>query len=215
MEQETLVTRLTETIGETNLSERTISEYAKSIMPMITTDEMVNDAFLETHGNILKTIGGQLRHDLADGIEKFKKDYKPETEKQKPKQQPSGDDKYEALMAEIKNLKENIAEKDKVAAKNATKEKVISTLREKIKEATGSKPNEFVFKNTIRDIEIGDDADFSKLVKDAQKAYDENLKEAGITAETPRYGQQNRNGEKTALDDFFAKKAAKEGWGKK
>lgn len=215
MEQETLVTKLNGVIGETNLSERTISEYAKNILPMITSDEMVTEDFLETHGNILKSIGGQLRHDLADGIEKFKKDYKPTVEKQKPTENPDKNDKYDALMAKIQSLENNIAEKDKAAAKNATKEKVISALREKIKEATGQNPNEFIFKATVRDIEFGENDTFESIVKNAQKEYDKNYTDAGFQTVQPRFGAARGKGVNKVADSFFADKAKKEGWSKK
>lgn len=214
MEQETLVTKLTEKIGETNLSQRTISEYAKSIMPLVTSDEVVNDAFLETHGNILKTIGGQLRHDLASGIEDFKKNYKPEP-KQKQDVVQQDDDKYAKLMNEMKELKDSLAKKDAEAAKNAVMHQVSTLLAEKIKEATGSEPNAFVFKNTVRDIEIGEKPNISQIVKDAQKAYDENLKAAGLEPDSPHYNGGGGSGKNKTLDSFFERKAAKEGWNKK
>lgn len=215
MEQETLVTKLTEVVGNTNLSSRSISEYAKSIMPLITSDEQVDDTFLETHGNILKTIAGQLRHDLADGIENFKKNYKPEPPK--PNTPPTEkNEELETLKAQFEELKNALKTKEEQEAKNVTKEKVVSALKAKIKEATGADPNSFVFKATVRDIVIGENADIDTLVKDAQKSYDENLKDAGIETATPRYPSNGGgSGKNTALDNFFAAKKAKENWGKK
>jgi hypothetical protein len=74
MEKETLISELKTRLGETPLSERTITEYAGAILTTVP-DGDVPDTFWDMHKTILASMGGQLRADNKAGIDRFKADW--------------------------------------------------------------------------------------------------------------------------------------------
>ena len=77
MEKETLLSTITERLGETPLSQRTISDYIDQNLPAEGTEP--DDAYWTRHVNVLKSLAGNYRSDLAAGIEGFKRTFKPST----------------------------------------------------------------------------------------------------------------------------------------
>ena len=76
MEQEQILSNLREGLGQTSLSERTISDFASVLE--VPEDETLHGDFFSKQVKILKTVEGQLSHDVATKVEDFKKGYKPE-----------------------------------------------------------------------------------------------------------------------------------------
>lgn len=74
MEKETLISELTNRLGETPLSERTIQEYAGAILSTVPEGD-IPDTFWEMHKSILTSMGGQLRADNKNGVENFKAEW--------------------------------------------------------------------------------------------------------------------------------------------
>lgn len=74
---EQIVTNVKEKLGQTSLSDRSLTEYFTAINPQGEPD----DAFYATHVAILKSFGGQFSHDVAE----WKKEY----EKNNPVTPPS------------------------------------------------------------------------------------------------------------------------------
>lgn len=116
MEKEQLLSAMTERLGTTGLSERTISEYVDNILPTITSDEMVNDGFWNIHTKILKSLEGNLNHDVANRVNAFKSEWEknnPKPQDPKPKEQPKEDpnmELYKTLVQKIENLEKQNAE---------------------------------------------------------------------------------------------------------
>ena len=75
MEFEKIISSVKEKIGETNLSDRTISDYVKQNLPTEGTEP--DEAYFARHASVLKSLNGQYSHDLAKAVEDFKKNYKP------------------------------------------------------------------------------------------------------------------------------------------
>lgn len=105
MEKEQLLSAMTERLGTTGLSERTISEYVDNILPTITSDEMVNDGFWNIHTKILKSLEGNLNHDVANRVNAFKSEW----EKNNPKEDTNME-LYKTLVQKIENLEKQNAE---------------------------------------------------------------------------------------------------------
>ena len=72
MTKEELLEKLIAKVGKTSLRERTLSAYAENTLKLVGDDSQVDDAFLEAHASILKTMEGQLSHEISSGIEKWK-----------------------------------------------------------------------------------------------------------------------------------------------
>lgn len=72
MEKEALISALKEKSQIDNLSERTIDEVATMFLPQFVDDEKINDDTWKLPVQMIKTMSGQLRHDLSGGINDFK-----------------------------------------------------------------------------------------------------------------------------------------------
>lgn len=78
MEKEALISALKEKSGVDNLSERTIDEVATMFLPQFADDEKVTDDTWKLPLQMVKTMSGQLRHDLSGGINDFKTKFETE-----------------------------------------------------------------------------------------------------------------------------------------
>lgn len=54
--------------GDTGISGKTLDAFVESILPTITDDSSVDDAFYERHAGFLKAMGGQMRHEKAEFV---------------------------------------------------------------------------------------------------------------------------------------------------
>lgn len=72
MEKELFISQLKEKTGVDNLSERTIDEVANLFLPQFANDESITDESWKVPIQMVKTMSGQLRHDLSGGITAFK-----------------------------------------------------------------------------------------------------------------------------------------------
>ena len=78
MDKEALIQTLKEKTGVDNLSERTIDEVATILLPQFADDTKITDESWALPVQMVKTMSGQLRHDLSGGISAFKTQYETE-----------------------------------------------------------------------------------------------------------------------------------------
>lgn len=72
MEKEALISALKEKAGVDNLSERTYDEVATMFLPQFADDEKITEETWKFPLQMVKSMSGQLRHDLSGGISAFK-----------------------------------------------------------------------------------------------------------------------------------------------
>lgn len=205
MTKEELLEKLIAKVGKTSLSERTLSAYAENTLKLVGDDSKVDDAFLEAHASILKTMEGQLSHEISSGIEKWK-------EGNNLKKEGGEDDTNEILelMKQIREdnaaLKARLDEADKKQGQKDYKAKLMSEMRSKGAE------NEYILKQTIGQKEFDTAKSVEDAVEESLKAYDANYKSCFGDGATPRGNSGNgTDGNDTgskALDAFFDRKAA-------
>jgi len=97
MEKNLLIQNLKSKAGIDNLSERTYDEVATVLLPMFADDEKITDESWSLPVQMLKSMSGQLRHEVADGINKGKTQWESE---QKTAQQKAVDDAMAAFKAQ-------------------------------------------------------------------------------------------------------------------
>lgn len=205
MTKEELLEKLIAKVGKTSLSERTLSAYAENTLKLVGDDSQVDDAFLEAHASILKTMEGQLSHEISSGIEKWK-------EGNNLKKDGGEDDTNEILelMKQIREdnaaLKARLDEADKKQGQKDYKAKLMSEMRSKGAE------NEYILKQTLGQKEFDTAKSVEDAVEESLKAYDANYKSCFGDGATPRGNSGNgTDGNDTgskALDAFFDRKAA-------
>lgn len=97
MEKNLLIQNLKSKAGVDNLSDRTFDEVATLFLPQFTEDDKITDESYAVPLQMLKTMSGQLRHEVADGITKGKTQWETE---QKAAQQKAIDDAMAAFKAQ-------------------------------------------------------------------------------------------------------------------
>lgn len=85
MEKEALISALKEKAGVDNLSDRTIDEVATLFLPQFADDEKITDESWNFPVQMVKTMSGQLRHDLSEGINDFKIKYEADNKEAQAK----------------------------------------------------------------------------------------------------------------------------------
>lgn len=205
MTKEELLEKLTAKVGKTSLSERTLSAYAENTLKLVGDDSQVDDAFLEAHASILKTMEGQLSHEISSGIEKWK-----EGNNLKKEGGEDGTNEILELMKQIREdnaaLKARLDEADKKQGQKDYKAKLMSEMRSKGAE------NEYILKQTLGQKEFDTAKSVEDAVEESLRAYDANYKSCFGDGATPRGNSGNgTDGNDTgskALDAFFDRKAA-------
>ena len=227
MEAEKISVELKDKVGETSLSDKTISDYVSQNLPADGTEP--DEAYFTKHVNFLKSLSGNFNHDIAEKVntqvEEFKKNYKPKPleepskieEKNKKVPKDGNDDKYSKLENRITELTSKLDARDKAEAQSLYKK----NLQEKFK-------SELEGKNLIYDPvyykyveselgEIDTKKDVESTIKEITPKYEKLLTDNNRNGGVPSnggYGSGQQNGKK-ALDSFFAQKKAEEGWGNK
>lgn len=201
MTQETIVSELTAKLGETPLSERSISEYVGANMP--TEGEEFD---YSRHVTILQSFSGNYRSDLKKSIEDFKKNYKPEIETPNPKKEQKeepveSNSELETLKKEFSELKKMLSEKESRETQKTLKAKVIEAMKKQ--KAT----DEYVLNATFKGITLDAEKSVSELTTEMLKAYDEEFALCRGKGTSPRNGENGGGGRgKTLADAFHANK---------
>ena len=97
MEKNLLIQNLKSKAGIDNLSDRTYDEVATVLLPQFADDEKITEESWNLPIQMLKSMSGQLRHEVADGITKGKTQWETE---QKTAQQKAIDDAMAAFKAQ-------------------------------------------------------------------------------------------------------------------
>ena len=129
MEKNLLIQNLKSKAGVDNLSDRTFDEVATLFLSQFAEDDKITDESYAAPLQVLKTMSGQLRHEVADGITRGKTQWETE---QKAAQQKAIDDAMAAFKAQWEKDHPNPNPNP-----NPEPPKDEKTLDEKIAEAIG------------------------------------------------------------------------------
>lgn len=213
MTKEELLSKISEKLGKTSLSERTLNSYVENIVKLVSDDSQVNDDFLTSHVGILKSIEGQLSHDIAEGL-KGKGESKPNNEPNpNPNPAPSGqgDESMKKILEMISEIKKEnselrirIDEEKTTMAEDSYKRAISDAMKLK-----GAK-NDYILKQVLANKKFDINKPVEDSVKEALEDYDTEYKSCFGDGAAPRgSGIQGQGGEdvKKSLDAFFEKKA--------
>lgn len=138
MEKNLLIQNLKSKAGIDNLSERTFDEIATAYLPMFSEDDKITDETWNLPIQILKTMSGQLRHEVAEGITKGKTQWETE---QKTAQQKAIDEAVAAAKAEWEknNPDANKPDPDKpdANAEKSIEDKIAAAVAKAMEGVTG------------------------------------------------------------------------------
>lgn len=206
MEKEKLISELKTRLGKTALSERTINEYVSSILPSISDDEQLTDAFWTMHTTILKTFEGNLNHEIASSVIKAKEDWEKKKVNQEPpknEETPSPDERIEKLIQEIEGLKKYNEE----AARRNAGESLRNAMFGKADELQVSNKN--LWNDVVRSVELTEGMSSEDFLSKVKETYEskQNLYFGSGAVPYSVKGVDNSKAGKEELDSFFAKKA--------
>lgn len=205
MEKEILLTGFNERLGnpdangmyEAGVSSRTLDAYVDGLLPTITDDAQVDDAFWNRHTNFLKTMGGQMRHEKAEFVKSYKPQIIPPVDKPEPTENPE----IEALKKRMEAMeKEASEEKKRLAAKNLR-------LEVKGRCAALSVANKALWEDAVEMAECKDGMTVDELEKSTKTIYEKKLKEYfgegaspyGGASTTPPLGKEESDARREAF----------------
>ena len=162
---EKIYQKLLEKLGKTSLSERTVKTYAGQLAKTVTKDEELTDEVIASAVEMLKALGGQYDHDLAEAIKKNP----PKTDPPKtdpPKTDPPKDEPFKDYEKRIAELEKKSQEQEERYAREikAVKLKNISDAVKKQLQSSGC--------NNSLVLELA----FAKSSIDTEKSVDDNAK---------------------------------------
>lgn len=215
MDKETLLTEFGSRLGKTDnegnythagISSRTLDVYVENILS--TAGETPDENFYTSHIAILNSLGGQMRKQIADAIKAAKTKQTPPSDDDADEKQTPPSDEVQKLRASIESLAKRLDDQDK----NRLQETSLSELKTLLKEQGAT--DEYVLRNTLKGYVIPGGKKPEEVVDAVLALYDKEVRECRGDGATPRNGNGGKNS-KTAVNNYFARKAQREGWNKK
>lgn len=169
MDKEKILPKLTEVVGKTSLSGRTISDYAASIASLLTDDSQLTEEFYTAHANVLKSMDGNFSRDVAAQVEEAKKNLlNPQTPPATPPGTPPEEKPQWAkeMEEQLKAFRESQQNAQKQAQQNQLIESVRkrATTKDASNEKSGWATHAGVLETAIRLTKI-DDADTLETIE--------------------------------------------------
>ncbi len=200
MEKEQILSTINEKLNaegiKTEAFQRTFNTYIEDNLPAEGTEP--DDAYWQKHVKILKSLSGQFSHDVAQHVNDFKKNYKPET-KENPEDKGKGEGEKSDLEKRLEQLEASMKESSRTAANNALRSEV-SAKGKSLKVA-----NEAIWEDAVKSVQIGEEDTADDVTANAKKEYERLLKRYYGEGTAP-YGSSGRYG-----SNKEAEEAAKKG----
>ena len=208
MEKEQILSTINEKLGNTNFSEKTISDYVDAFIP-----ETEENPDFDKHVGFLNSLYGNFSADVAKQVNEAKaKLQTPPANKQQPDdtRYAALEEKFDKLMGNYEKLTEQLAQKES----KLTQEQLMSQVKAEMKKQGAT--DEYVLKQTLRGVTLDVKKSVADLAKEMLTAYDSELTACRGKGAAPRNGGDGGGGSKgkNAADSYFARKQKKEGWGK-
>ncbi|MEA4949263.1 MAG: hypothetical protein VB068_06375 [Petrimonas sp.] len=164
MEIEKILSEIKTKVGQTSLSDKTLTDYINGNLP--TEGIEPDEAYFDKHSGILKSLSGNFSHDVANQVNEFKKNYKPQPDK---KDEPDKTDNE--LLKRLEKLEEE-REKEKKAF-------AVNSLRSEVKSKAGELKvaNKALWNDVAETITVKDDVTSETLLAEVKKTYEKKLKD--------------------------------------
>ena len=188
MTKEELLTALQGKLGtNSNLSNRTLETYAEQMASAMGENFSISDEFVDNQTNILKSIGGQLSHDISVGIEDWKKSNPTTTTTtttqggNKLQPQSGEPSEYAKLLEKLNSLEERLD--GEASAKKLTEYK--SKLTNALKAKLGKDSNDYIISNVVNSTELNVEKDIDSILGDIEQSYNAEYKKCFGNAAKP------------------------------
>ena len=210
MEKEQILSAINEKLGNTNFSEKTISDYIDANLPAEGTEP--DDAYFDKHVGFLKSLYGNFSADVAKQVNEAKAKLKPAPAQKKEPEDDTRfaalEEKFDKLMGNYEKLTEQLSKKES----EQTQAQLMSKVKAEMKRQGCN--DEYVLRQTLRGVTLDAKKSVADLTKEMLTAYDSELTACRGKGAAPRNGGASGGSKDKPFGDYFAKKWAKEGRGK-
>ena len=186
MEKEQILSTLNEKLGaegiKTDGFQRTFSAYIDANLPAEGTEP--DEAYWNRHTAFLKSLSGQFSHDVAEQVNDFKKNYKPQTETPEDKGDKGEKSDLEKRLEQLENAQKESA---RAASVHALRSEVGAKGRS-LKVA-----NEAIWEDAVKAVQVGENDSADDVTAKAKKEYERLLKRYQGEGAAP-YGSSGRQG---------------------
>ena len=197
MEKEQILSTFKEKVGQTSLSEKTISDYIDANLPAEGTEP--DEAYWERHTTFFQSLNGNFSADVAKQVNDFKKNYKPVTD---PEDKGGNGGEKSDLEKRLEQLENAQKESVRNASANALRSEV-SAKGKSLKVA-----NEAIWEDAVKAVKVGENDSADDVTAKAKKEYERLLKRYHGEGVAP-YGNSGRQGaSKEAEEEAKAKREA-------
>lgn len=207
MEKEKILSTLNEKLGNTNFSDKTISDYVDAFIP--TTDE--NPDF-DKHVGFLKSLYGNFSADVAKQVNEAKEKLKasPAGTREQPDdtRYTALEEKFDKLMGDYEKLVEQLAKKES----ERTQQQLMSQVKAEMKKLGAD--DEYVLRQTLRGLTLDEKKSAEDIAKELINAYDSELTACRGKGAAPRNGGQKGGSGKNEADAYFANQKKQQERGK-
>lgn len=206
MEKEQILSTINEKLGNTNFSEKTISDYVDAFIP-----ETEENPDFDKHVGFLKSLYGNFSADVAKQVNEAKaKLQTPPANKQQPDdtRYAALEEKFDKLMGNYEKLTERLTQKES----QQTQEQLMAQVRATM--VSKGANDEYVLKKTLQGKTLDTKKSVADLAEELLKSYDSELTACRGKGASPRNGGASGGSSDKPFGGYFAQKKAKEGWGK-
>ena len=190
---------------KSGISQRTLDAYVDAIANSGV--ENADENFYATHVAMIETIGGQIRHEVA---ERFKSVQSTKQDPPKTTKTTEAPEKAEDVISQLQKQITDLVAKFEEQSLAQQKSAKVKLLEEAMKERGAE--DSYVIKQVMKNATI----DFSKEVEDIAEEllpiYDAVVKECRGDGERPRQGGNAGSSNDTEASRYFAAKRKREGW---
>ena len=148
MEKEQILSAINEKLGNTNFSEKTISDYIDANLPAEGTEP--DDAYFNKHVGFLKSLYGNFSADVAKQVNEAKAKLKPAPAQKKEPEDDTRyaalEEKFDKLMGNYEKLTEQLSKKES----EQTQAQLMSKVKAEMKRQGCN--DEYVLRQTLREL---------------------------------------------------------------
>jgi hypothetical protein len=222
METEKIISNLKSRIGTTSLSDRTLNDYVNVNLPAEGTEP--DEAYFKRHSEVLKSLSGNFNKDVAERVDEFKKNYKPQssdTSAGTSNVAKDGiEDRLKALEdtynSKLMEMQKHLEEKDKEAAQRNYMREVENAFTKQL-EDNGVIFDKAYFENiTLKHGAYDTKKSVSDTVKEISGAYDDMFKANNRQTSNKQFSsgfivQPTGNDDANALREAYKKSLIEQG----
>lgn len=188
------------------MSEKSINKQLESLMPLIATEEMELNDFVNKVKDTFSVMNSNTEKDNSDFVKQWEKDHPaPQANPEPPKDEPKGDDVMSKMMKRLEELENREKAREKEISMAQKRKDLLKAMKEKgIKDEQWSK-------DFVAEISMTDDFDIESKADAYLKLYNKSqAATAGDGDATPRSSSPNSSGREAHRFDYIKKEYERE-----